>query len=123
MHMVASITIRLTQAQSRILAAMHMVSSTMIRLQQALISPPSSLSAALHQAGGEGEEPQAERPAGRARLQPGRHLRQVGVARCGAQQAARGVQLPVHLHPLGAHAGGEVGRRFPIRLFASGTDV
>lgn len=38
----------------------------------------------------------------------GGHLREVGDARQGAEQAAGGVQLPLHLHPQRSEAGGEV---------------
>mmetsp|Transcript_23860 Transcript_23860/g.94629 ORF Transcript_23860/g.94629 Transcript_23860/m.94629 type:complete len:409 (-) Transcript_23860:1115-2341(-) len=59
----------------------------------------------LRQAPGGREEPQAQRPPRRPRLQPGRHLRLQGCARDRARPTALRVQLPVDLHPLGHDAG------------------
>mmetsp|Transcript_21625 Transcript_21625/g.37102 ORF Transcript_21625/g.37102 Transcript_21625/m.37102 type:complete len:238 (+) Transcript_21625:1396-2109(+) len=67
---------------------------------------PARAAAVLHQAGRVREEPQAQRPARRAGIQPGGDLRLEGGARQRTEPAADRVQLPQHLHPLGHEAGG-----------------
>mmetsp|Transcript_2906 Transcript_2906/g.7283 ORF Transcript_2906/g.7283 Transcript_2906/m.7283 type:complete len:281 (+) Transcript_2906:390-1232(+) len=69
--------------------------------------------AALRQARREREEPQAQRAARRARVQPGGHLRQERAARHPARQAAAGVQLPLGGHPR-AHRAGRAHRALPV---------
>ena len=67
------------------------------RRDQAYIARSSTV---LPQARGEGEEPQAQRPFGRPRVQPGLYLCEVGFACYSARRASPGVQLPFHLHSL-----------------------